>query len=166
MLENEIESEMVHYRRLFRLTARFYGLKVSDITAPNKAGPVRMARKIIAHILHVRRGLSYTDVGEIMCRDHSTVLHNVQAMERALVENPSLMEVIEAIDRGTFDLIKTPMPKPAIDRTVRSMPRLESQYATANFGNEERHMEKSWYAKQNQAYVEAVQREHGETARW
>lgn len=166
MRENVLEDNTIHYRRMFRLTARFYGIRASEITGPYKAGPVRQARRIVAYILYRRCKLSYLQVGEIMNRDPSTVVHNVQRMDQILAQSPSLMEVIEAIDRGSFDLIKTPMPKPAIDRTVRSMPRLESQYATANFGNEEKHMEKSWYERQNAAYVEAVRREHGERARW
>ena len=165
MLENGVDSDVIYHRRLFRLTARFYGIKPTDITGPYKGGNVRIARRVVAYILYNRRNLSYASIGVIMNRDHSTVLHNVHRMESLLIDNPSLMEIIEAIDRGSFDAVKPVTIKPKLDHSTK-IPKLASQYACANFGSEEKHAEKSWYLKQNQAYVEAVRREHGEWARW
>ena len=66
MLENGVDSDVIYHRRLFRLTARFYGIKAADITGPYKGNAVRQARRVVAYILYTRRNLSYASIGTIM----------------------------------------------------------------------------------------------------
>ena len=156
---------LINHRRLFRLAARFYGIRPIDITGPYKGMLVNHARRVVAYVCYHRRNLSYTAVSEIMQRDHTTVMHHVQTMEERMIDDPSLKDVIDAIDKASMKPVKVKMPKPMVDRSEK-IPALQSQFASANFGISEKHMEKVWYEKQNQAFVDAVVREYGAEARW
>ena len=83
-----------------------------------------------------------------------------------MADDPSLMEIVDVIDRECRKPLKVKMPKPMVDRTTEKAPKLQTQFAVANFGTEEKHMEKVWYERQNQAFVDAVVREYGAEARW
>ena len=150
---------MVH-RSVIRATARHFGVFPAQITGPYKGHPMPDARRVASYILNRRRDCSLHLVGTYMRRDHTTVIHNVQRMDELIEADERWVSIIDKIDRE------------AASRKVRPSSYKSEQVsiirnaACANFGHTEKHMERGWYHKQNQAYIEAVLREHGEEGRW
>ncbi len=60
---------------------RHFNLNPKDIRKKNRARDINEARSIVAYVLHKNLGLSSTKTGEIINRDHATVLHLSKKVE-------------------------------------------------------------------------------------
>lgn len=73
--------------RIMLAVTAAYGVPVDDILGASRNRQVTRARHVAAWLLH-DSGMSYSDVGRTLTRDHSTAMHSVARV----LETPDLFE--------------------------------------------------------------------------
>lgn len=65
-------------RQITREVARRCGLRMADIMGPQTTAKIARARQIVMLACHAA-GLTTTEIGKFLSRDHSTVIHGIRA---------------------------------------------------------------------------------------
>ena len=82
-------------RGITSLTARYFGLKVTDLTSPSRRRAVVTARAVAMYLARELTGKSLEQVGaHFGGRDHTTVLHSYRATEKRLRTDPDTRRAV------------------------------------------------------------------------
>lgn len=88
--------------RLFKATSEELNVSYKHIIAYDRHPKFSDARLIASKILREKVKMSLPDTANIMCRDHTTVLHSVRSSDRRIASNQSLQKkyvaVLKAMD--------------------------------------------------------------------
>ena len=82
-------------RGIASLTAKYFGLKVSDLTSPSRRRAVVTARGVAMYLARELTGKSLEQVGaHFGGRDHTTVLHSYRTTEKRLRTDPGTRKAV------------------------------------------------------------------------
>jgi chromosomal replication initiator protein len=79
---------------LLQAICEYYGISRCMLLGKNREVTVAQARQVAMYLLREDAGLSATQVGQELARDHSTVLHGHARIARALAGGDALMTVV------------------------------------------------------------------------
>ena len=83
---------------ILRETAKYYGIRVEDITGQSRSKNTVMARQISMHLMRTLTDLSLQDIGEKHGkRNHSTVLSSIRKVEDLLRTDPTISGIVRDI---------------------------------------------------------------------
>ena len=75
-------------REIASLTAKYFGLTLSDLKSPERRQPLVAARGVAMHLVRQLTGKSYAEIGRYFGRrDHTTVLHGCRRTESLLARD-------------------------------------------------------------------------------
>ncbi len=77
--------------------ARTFATSPDSILSKNQSAAVSNARQVTAYIIREVTGMSVSDIGEELGRDHSTIVYNLQVMEKKMKKDSSLRSTVEDI---------------------------------------------------------------------
>lgn len=78
--------------------AAAFGTKTTALRSPKRARPIARPRQVFMYLCRVELGLTLDDIGAALGgRDHTTVMHGVEAVTRELSTNMRLREAVEGI---------------------------------------------------------------------
>jgi chromosomal replication initiator protein len=78
--------------------AGHYGLRESSIKGPKRDRPIARPRQVVMYLCKTELGMTLNDVGGLLGgRDHTTVMHGVEAISRELSTSPRLREDVQGI---------------------------------------------------------------------
>ena len=80
--DSEPTEDLVN--RIITATAEHYGITEEDILGKSRQKEIKNARNVAMYIIRQLTGLSLSDIGTMMNRDHSTVYSNILAVEAAM----------------------------------------------------------------------------------
>jgi len=80
--------------------ARVFGLEVSDIYSDRRAQRVARARQIVCWLARAHTYMSLPQIGRRLRRDHTTVLHAVQTIDRRIQTDEELRRCIALIEKA------------------------------------------------------------------
>jgi len=83
--------------RVIEKVSAYYSVDAKLIAGKGRTKPVMLARQVAMYIMCNGLGLSTTQVGRIMGRDHSTVCYALQSIEGRMAADPSFAEAVERI---------------------------------------------------------------------
>ncbi len=78
-------------------TARCYDVPISEMTSKSRSRDVVNARQVAMFIIRSETNLSLLEIGKLFDRDHTTVLHSLDKIERQAREDRETMENIRDI---------------------------------------------------------------------
>ncbi len=78
-------------------TAKCYGVEISDIMSTSRTAKVTLARQISMYIIRSMTQLSLPDIGRVFGRDHTTVMHSLEKVEKLMKSNREVSENIRDI---------------------------------------------------------------------
>jgi chromosomal replication initiator protein len=82
-------------RTILATTARYYGLRMGDLTGPSRRRGIAQARAAAMYLARELTGKSLTELGTYFGRrDHTTVLHSVRLIESRLSSDPATKQTI------------------------------------------------------------------------
>lgn len=85
-------------RRILQVVGDAYDVTVSEIRGKSQRGYLLHARHLACYLLVRRAGYSLPNAGRMMGgRHHTTVLHSVRIVDKALLNVPIWVEVIDKI---------------------------------------------------------------------
>ena len=100
-------------------TAEHFGLKVSDLESPNRSRSIVRPRQIAMHLARQLTPRSYPEIGRRFGnRDHTTVMHAVETIQRMSGLDPAFAEEVERLRLSIRNWpIETPnsTTKPSVD---------------------------------------------------
>ena len=88
---SEHRSRHVRPTHIIAKTAEYFSYKPGEITGTSRKAPLVRARHLAAYLLKNELQLPYERIGEALGgRDHTTIMHGVEKMERELLSDPAL----------------------------------------------------------------------------
>ena len=77
--------------------ADFYDITPEEVIGKGKTKNVANARQMSIFLIRKLTGLTLEQIGEVMNRDHSTVLHSIRKVEESLQNDPKLVDTVHDI---------------------------------------------------------------------
>lgn len=78
-------------------TAEYYNISRDDITSKKKDGRIAKARQVVMYLSRNLTDYTLQDIGNIINRDHSTVMHGVTNIENLINTNEEMKHQVEII---------------------------------------------------------------------
>ena len=75
----------------------FYHVSHSDLVSKNRSRSIAHPRQVAIYLARELVNTTYKDIGRAFNRDHSTIMHSFDLIEKGLKEDQNLREEIEAI---------------------------------------------------------------------
>ena len=85
-------------------TARYFGLRREDLVSKSRSRPLTTARHVAMYLLRELTQLSLVKIGELFDRDHTTVMHGIQKVEKLMLDRDATYRQVQALTkviRGT-----------------------------------------------------------------
>jgi chromosomal replication initiator protein len=95
------EEKVITIDQIQRKVCDFFGIKLSDLKAQNRTKAVAFPRQIAMYLARQLTHASLSEVGRSFGgKDHTTVLHAVDKVQRLLQEDPKLRKTIDGLIQG------------------------------------------------------------------
>ena len=95
------EEKIITIEHIQRKAAEFFGVKLSDMRAKNRTKAVAFPRQIAMYLARQLTHASLTEVGRAFGgKDHTTVLHAVEKIQRMLQEDPKFKKTIDTLTQS------------------------------------------------------------------
>lgn len=82
----------------------YYRIKHSDMMGTSRAQEIVYPRQVAMYLCRQLLDIPYNDIAKKFKKDHSTVIHSVGKIEKALLENRDVQEEIEVLKKIIKDL--------------------------------------------------------------
>jgi chromosomal replication initiator protein len=84
-----------------RRVAESFGVEVEQLSAKKKTQNIALARQVAMYLCRIHTTLSLKAIGEAFGgRDHSTVIHACNLVQKLMLENPEFRQRVDAISRS------------------------------------------------------------------
>ena len=77
--------------------ASYYGISIEEISGKSKIKNTALARQISMYLMRKLTNLTLEEIGAVLNKDHSTVLHAIRRIEDNISNTPELADVIRDI---------------------------------------------------------------------
>ena len=85
---HEEEKHMFHPDEIIKNVCGFYNIKPTQIKSPKRSAHLVKARQIAMYLLKKELGLTLVEIGNVLGgRDHTTVIHGLEKIEKLLSSN-------------------------------------------------------------------------------
>lgn len=92
------QAQTVTLEKIQQAVADFFGLRPTELRSPRRSRVIATARHIAMYLCRHELGASFPYIGECFGgRDHSTVIHAVDRIERRQAVDPELRRIIESL---------------------------------------------------------------------
>jgi chromosomal replication initiator protein len=83
--------------KVLQIVAKLHSTTQSEIIGKNRDKNVSTARQIIMYLWHKNFGLSLPIIGKMLKRDHTTILHGTQKIQKEIQNDPQIASKIKEI---------------------------------------------------------------------
>jgi len=95
------DERVISVDHIQRKVADFFGIKLSDLRAQNRTRAVAFPRQIAMYLARQLTHSSLAEIGRSFGgKDHTTVLHAVEKIQRLLQEDPKFRKTIDTLTQG------------------------------------------------------------------
>jgi chromosomal replication initiator protein len=101
-------------REILAKVARFFKLTVDVLKGTKRTQHISLARHIAMYLIREKTDLSFPDIGELMERDHSTVIHAHKKITSRINRDTAFGFTVNAI--GVYSLKNIPWEMRAEDQ--------------------------------------------------
>ena len=93
-----VEKNDVH--RIQKIVSEYFQISVEDIRSKKRSSNISYPRQIAMYLCRVMTNESFNNIGiEFGGKDHSTVMHSVEKIEKEVRENKDLSNIIEKLKK-------------------------------------------------------------------
>ena len=84
--------------KILQVSSNFFGIEIKDLLSPRRNQELVRPRQIIMYLLRHEMNLSYPKIGkELNKKDHTTVIHGVEKVQKEIARNNQMREEITQI---------------------------------------------------------------------
>ncbi len=95
------DERVISVDHIQRKVADFFGIKLSDLRAQNRARSVSFPRQIAMYLARQLTHASLSEIGRSFGgKDHTTVLHAVEKIQSLLQDDPKFRKTIDTLTQG------------------------------------------------------------------
>ena len=94
---SDTQPEPIKVEKIISEVARSYNVSENDILSNRKTASLVLARQVAMYIARETTELSYKAIGESFGKDHTTVLYNVNKIDKFLKDKPYEKELVDDI---------------------------------------------------------------------
>jgi chromosomal replication initiator protein len=95
------EEKVITIEQIQRKVSEFFGVKFSDFKAKNRTRAVAFPRQIAMYLARQLTHSSLAEIGRAFGgKDHTTVLHAVDKVQKLLEEDPKLRKTVDGLIQG------------------------------------------------------------------
>ncbi|MCS7200637.1 MAG: chromosomal replication initiator protein DnaA [Patescibacteria group bacterium] len=87
----------INPKKIIKAVSEHYEIKEDDILKKNRTKHLTRARQCVIYFLREITQLSYTSIGEMLKKDHTTIIYSYEKIVEELKKNPELNQDIETI---------------------------------------------------------------------
>ena len=87
---NDIPPLPVTIKKIVDEVSRTTGVSVEDIYSKKRTANIANARKMALYIIRNVTDMSFASIGEEFNKDHTTIIYNIEEMEKMIANNSSL----------------------------------------------------------------------------
>jgi chromosomal replication initiator protein len=81
----------------------YFNVKMNDLKSKKRTKSISLPRQIAMYLLRDKLNLSLQEVGELFGgRDHSTVLHSVQSIDKKIVEDKEIQSIMGTLEKTLY----------------------------------------------------------------
>jgi hypothetical protein len=102
--EPRLDSSSGRTRAALTITAVHFGLTLENLQMKGGGQQLTLPRQIACFVAK-RLGVSYSKIGFMAQRDHTTVLYSCQLVRRHIPRDPSLARLVDLIGTKTADVL-------------------------------------------------------------
>jgi len=84
-------------KKIIKEVSDFYGLKEEDILCKKRDKTLVHPRQVVMYLIRHELNFSFPKIGQELQRDHTTVIHGCEKIEKQIVQNHSLKQEISLI---------------------------------------------------------------------
>jgi chromosomal replication initiator protein len=84
---------------ILSVTARYFGLRREDLVSKSRSRPLTTARHVAMYLLRELTQLSLIKIGDLFERDHTTVLHGIQKVEKLMLDRDTTYRQVQALTK-------------------------------------------------------------------
>lgn len=100
---SSIKEVKVRPIKIISTTAKYFGFKNKDLLGPSRKADLVVARHITIYLLRDILHVQHQKLGELMGgRDHTTIMHAVEKIEKEMRENTDTMQKVAAVKRALY----------------------------------------------------------------
>ncbi len=92
---NDTKPEPIKVEKIISEVAHTYNVSESDILSNRRTAELVLARQVAMYIARETTDLSFNAIGESFGKDHTTVLYNVNKIEKFLQDKPYQKELVD-----------------------------------------------------------------------
>lgn len=89
--------------RVLNEVAAAFDITADDIKSSNRHANISLARKISIYVLKDVKGMTYTEIGDALNKNHSTMTIHYKDVEKLLKENSKIKETVDDIIKNLKD---------------------------------------------------------------
>lgn len=94
---NDPQKEPIKIEQIISEVARNYSVQENEILSQRRTANIALARQVSMYIAKETTEMSYKAIGQSFGKDHTTVLHACNVIEKKLKQDPHEKDVIEEI---------------------------------------------------------------------
>jgi len=91
------ESAVFTVESIQNAVAKHFHLKVQDLKSVTRARTVALPRQIAMYLMRKYTGMGYKEIGHYFGKDHTTILHGCNKIEKELETDQTIREAVEKI---------------------------------------------------------------------
>jgi chromosomal replication initiator protein len=98
-LETALAGPVAPSAMALAAVARRFGVTFAELTSKDRHRRLADARHVAAWVLR-QYGLSYPEIGRVLCRDHTTAMHSVRLIEGQRATIPAVAAGLDGLMEG------------------------------------------------------------------
>ena len=100
MVDCSDAKSSVTEQKILNTIASYYNLSISQITGKIKTSNIAFARHIAIYLIRDMLNMSFKKIGDLFSkRDHSTIMHSVEKVEKMLKDDPQVQIVVNDLKK-------------------------------------------------------------------
>ena len=86
------------------VVAEHYGVRKEDIKSQKRTKEIVLPRQVAMYLIRLLNDISLQDVGKLLGnRDHSTIIHGYEKIDKEIAKNPELANSIEVLKKKLME---------------------------------------------------------------
>ena len=84
---------------IIKIVTDYYGVTLDDLYSKRKSRDISIPRQVAMYLIRQYTELTYDEIGELLGRDHSSVMSGVRKIEHMIGQDPTTANTIDALSK-------------------------------------------------------------------
>lgn len=98
------KDKIITFDTILKVVTEYFNVKLSELKSKKRTKSIAYPRQIAMYLMREKLNCSLSEIGEIFGgRDHSTVLHSINSIEKKLKKDKELQETIKILEKSLYN---------------------------------------------------------------